>query len=133
MTVQSNNNMTVLNSRPTALQTPERAHQIMSENKRITIMTNKEIKFELAKIEWNSPGEYHRFMGVIKKEKACWESEVHGFLDYARHLDSWDYNTCLAYIIYIQRSDYASGGFTHIFGDMAANGTIKKDLMEVYA
>ena len=89
------------------------------------------IIFELAKIEWNSPGEYHRFMGVIKKEKACWESEVHGFLDYARHLDSWDYNTCLAYIIYIQRSDYASGGFTHIFGDMAANGTIKKVLVRM--
>jgi len=46
MTVQSNNNMTVLNSRPTALQTPERAHQIMSENKRITItLMDSEIGF----------------------------------------------------------------------------------------
>ncbi len=79
--------------------------------------------------DWTDPGDCYKYMKPVK-EHANTESlkGIDSLSAYAQNLQQWDYDTCLAYIVYLQRLSYWSGGEDHPLGDQIANGTIRRVL-----
>ena len=83
--------------------------------------------------DWRDPGDCYQYMQTVKEMS---EKEPEGMDEisaYAKTLHQWDYNMCLAYIVYLQRLAYWSGGETHPLGEQIASGTIRKVLFRMKA
>ena len=108
------------------LYSPESYHTFPSAEKYYSYM------LLLAKLEWGEPKHYDDYCGNftgIDGDKSI--GSYTQYDRYALNMDKWDYSTCLAYIIYLQRSAYWSGGEEAPHYDQWANGTVRKVLMRM--
>ncbi len=80
----------------------------------------------LAKLEWNEPGDYQLYVGQMGAG-----AESDDKLLWAKNADRWDYNTCLAYIVYMQRLSYWSGGWEDPLREQLANGVLRRLLLRM--
>lgn len=86
----------------------------------------------LAELEWGDPGKYHDYISTFTQTSGPKLPPPHSQYDsYAMKLDTWDYNTCLAYIIFLQRAGYWSGGLEAPHYDQCGNGTIRRILIRM--
>ena len=77
---------------------------------------------------WKDPGDCYEYMKAVKEQTEKGSKATDETSAYAKTLHQWDYNTCLAYIVYLQRLAYWSGGMEHPLYDQIANGTIRRAL-----
>lgn len=77
---------------------------------------------------WKDPGDCYEYMKAVKEQTEKGSKATDETSAYAKTLHQWDYNTCLAYIVYLQRLAYWSGGMEHPLYDQIANGTIRRVL-----
>ena len=88
----------------------------------------------LANLEWGEPGKYNDYIPKFTQASYPKLPHTHSQYDiYATQLNTWDYNTSLAYIIFLQRAAYWSGGLSAPHGDQCANGTIRRILLRMLA
>lgn len=88
----------------------------------------------LAELEWGGIKHYSEYCANFAGISCNKLSDEYTEYDrYALNMDKWDYNTCLSYIIYLQRSAYWSGGLEAPHYDQWGNGTVRKVLMRMQA
>lgn len=88
----------------------------------------------LALLEWGDIKCHHRYHSCFGKIEHSDHRNYHSAYDhYARNLDSWDYNTCLAYLIEIFRPPFSYDGTELILPHYAQckNGTVRRILIRM--
>ncbi len=85
----------------------------------------------LTELEWGGPGDYGKYTKNFKNDQEHGDPKVEGIYACSRNLDRWDYNTCLAYIIYLQRQGYWSGGEWLPLYEQVSNGVVREVLLRM--
>ena len=96
--------------------------------------TEKYYKFMclLAELEWGSASQYKNYCSNFTQVSGNpFPGKYTKYDQYAFNMDTWDYSTCLSYIIYLQRSAYWSGGSEAPHYDQWVNGTVRKTLLRM--
>ena len=110
------------------LYSPESYHAFPSAEKYFNYMRL------LAELEWGNLKHYNDYCRNFTQNSPNTCSDKYTEYDkYALNIDIWDYSTCLAYIIFLQRSAYWSGGLEAPHYDQWANGTVRKVLLHMQA
>lgn len=88
----------------------------------------------LAELEWGQAGKYNDYCSNFTQATVVNLSKEYTSYDqYALNMGKWDYSTCLAYIIYLQRQAYWSGGEESPHYAQCLNGTVRKVLLRMKA
>ena len=86
----------------------------------------------LAELEWGSASQYKNYCSNFTQVSGNpFPGKYTKYDQYAFNMDTWDYSTCLSYIIYLQRSAYWSGGSEAPHYDQWVNGTVRKTLLRM--
>lgn len=89
---------------------------------------------DLAFLEWGDMRSHHKYHSGFGKTEHSDRRDLHSEYDqYAQNLDSWDYDTCLAYLIAIFRPPHTYDGTGLILPHYAQcmNGTVRRVLIRM--
>lgn len=89
---------------------------------------------KLAVLEWGEMSCHHKYHNGFTKPAQTLPRGAHSEYDmYAQNMNSWDYNTCLAYIIEIFRSPYSYDGTGLIVPhfEQTMNGAVRRVLLRM--